>query len=181
TLQSGESENDWNKDYSSRLGPYFGGLMELELSSRFSLQAELEYAAEGGKRDNIQPMEIPEEYLDLFQKVFKTEQDYLFANLNSVSRINYIQLIIMLKYRFTIAVRVKLQVFVQAGICPGYLVQAKQIVKSGNLRVFFDAEGKTEIPSNLVHSFFGTSIDTVIDARNDLHSWNIGIQGAIGF
>jgi len=181
TLQSGESSNDWNKDYASRLGPYFGGLVELPLSRHFSFQAELVYAAEGGKRNNIQPMAIPEEYLAIFQKAFKTDQDYLFANLNSVSRINYIQMPLMLKYHYPIAANGKLQVFAQAGLCPGYMVQSKQIVKSENLRVYFDGEGKAEIPESLVHSSFGSSIDTVIDARNDLHSWNIGIQGAIGF
>lgn len=181
TLQSGESENDWNKNYTSRLGPYFGGLVEMTLSPHFSFQAELVYAAEGGKRDNIQPMAIPEEYLDAFQKAFKTDQDYLFANLYSVSRINYIQMPLMLKYHYPVAAGGKLQVFAQAGLCPGYMVQAKQIVKSEKLRVYFDGDGKVEIPSNLVYSFFGSSIDTVIDARDDLHSWNIGFQAAIGF
>lgn len=87
----------------------------------------------------------------------------------------------MLKFCYPVACRGKLKVFVQAGPYAGYLVAAKQIVKSDNLRVYFDGDGKTEIPASLVSSFFGTSVDTTIAARNDLHKFNVGIQGAAGF
>lgn len=180
SLRAGESENDWNKNYTSRLGPYFGAFAEIPLGKHFAFQPELAYAAEGGKRKGIQPITIPEQYQSLFQQAFRTDRDYLYADLNTVSRVNYIQLPLLLKFSYPIAARGRLQVFAQAGPYLGYLVAARQLVRSDNLRVYLDGQGDTEIPAALVHNFFGTAIDTVIDARSDLHRFNTGVQGALG-
>jgi len=85
-LRSGDSDNEWNKNYTSRRGPYFGIMAEFDFSSYFSLQTEVNYAAQGGKRSGIQPMTIPAEYLALFQQAFKTGKDYIFAGLRSESK-----------------------------------------------------------------------------------------------
>ena len=180
SLRAGESQNDWNKNYESRIGPYFGAFAEFPISRYFSFQPEINYAAEGGKRRGIQPMTIPAEYLSVFQQAFGTDKDYLFATLNNVSRINYLQIPLMIKFSYPVALKGRLKVFAQAGPYIGYLVAAKQIVKSNDLRVFFDAEGTKEIPQQLVASFFGSTIDTAIGARNDLHKFNTGLQGGAG-
>ncbi len=180
SLRAGESVNDWNKNYVSRRGPYFGVFAEFVLNRFFSFQPEIAYAAEGGKRNGIQPIGIPVQYLADFQKAFNTDKDYLYAGLNSTSRVNYLQLPLLLKFNYPIACKGRLNVFAQAGPYVGYLVAAKQIVKTENLRVYMDGEGKTEIAPLLVHSFFGSSVDTVIDAKNDLHKFNTGVQAAVG-
>lgn len=180
SLKAGESENDWNKNYTSRIGPYFGGFVEIPLGKYFAFQPELAYAAEGGKRYGIQPMTIPAEYVGLFQAFFKTDKDYIFADLKCVSRVNYLQLPLLMKFSYPIACKGKLQVFAQAGPYIGYLVAAKQLVKTDNLRVYLDGGGNLEIPPPQVASFFGTKVDTTIAAQNDLHRFNTGIQGAVG-
>lgn len=180
SLRAGESENDWNRNYVSRRGPYFGAFAEIGLSRYFSFQPEIAYAAEGGKRNGIQPMGIPPQYLEAFQKAFSTDKDYLFAGLNTTSRVNYLQIPLLLKFNYPLAGKGRLMIFAQAGPYLGYLVAAKQIVKTSDLRVYLDGDGKTEIPSSLVHSFFGNSVDTVINAKNDLHKFNTGIQAAVG-
>ncbi len=180
-LTAGESKNDWNQNYTSRIGPYFGVLAEIPLSRHFSFQPEFVYAAEGGKRKGIQPMTIPEQYLDLFQAAFNTDKDYLFADLRNVSRINYLHIPLLLKFSYPFALNGKLAFFAQAGPYLGYLISAKQIVKAENLKVYMDNSGKIQIPEVLVREFFGASIDTAINARNDLHNFNTGIQGGIGF
>lgn len=180
SLRAGESQNDWNKNYESRIGPYFGAFAEFPFSRYFSFQPEINYAAQGGKRKGIQPMTIPAEYLPVFQQAFGTDKDYLYATLNNVSRINYLQIPLLLKFSYPLALKGRLKVFAQAGPYMGYLVAAKQIVKSNNLRVYFDGEGNKEIPQNLVAQFFGTTIDTAIAARNDLHQFNAGLQGGAG-
>ncbi len=180
-LTAGESKNDWNKNYTSRVGPYFGGFVEIPLSRYFSFQPEVNYAAEGGKRKGIQPMTIPAQYLDLFQKAFGTDKDYLYADLNTVSRINYLQVPLLIKFSYPMAFKGKLTFFAQVGPYAGYLVSAKQLVKSENLKVYFDGEGKKQIPPALVEEFFGASIDTTIKARSDLHNFNFGVQGGVGF
>lgn len=180
SLKAGETENDWNKDYESRLGPYFALVAEYRLSRYFYFQPELAYAAEGGRRGGIQPMSIPEAYLKDFQTFFKTKKDYLYANLNSVSRLNYLQLPLLFKFQYPIACQGRLQAFVQAGPYIGYLLVSKQFVSSDDLHVYLDGEGKEEIPPILVHEFFGTNIDTVIAAKDELHRWNVGVQGGVG-
>lgn len=180
SLRAGESQNDWNKNYESRVGPYFGAFAEIPVSRYFSFQPEINYAAQGGKRRGIQPMTIPAEYLSVFQQVFGTDKDYLYATLNNVSRINYLQVPLLLKFSYPVALQGRLKVFAQAGPYAGYLVAAKQIVKSNNLRVYFDGDGNKEIPQSLVAQFFGTTIDTAIAARSDLHQFNFGLQGAAG-
>lgn len=180
SLRAGESQNEWNKNYESRVGPYFGAFAEFPISRYFSFLPEINYAAQGGKRRGVQPMTIPAEYLSAFQLAFGTDKDYLFATLNNVSRINYLQVPLMIKFSYPLALQGRLKAFVQAGPYIGYLIAAKQLVKSDNLRVYLDAEAKKEIPANLVAQFFGSTIDTAIAARNDLHKLNAGIQGGAG-
>src|SRR5690606_6457201 len=126
------------------------------------------------------PMSIPAEYLDEFQLFFGDKQDYLYANLNSVSKLNYLQLPLLFKFQYPIAFNGRLQFFAQAGPYLGYLLISKQEVYSDDLHVYFDGEGKAEIDQSLVSGFFGTGIDTVIKAKDELHRWNVGVEGGIG-
>lgn len=180
SLKAGESENDWNKDYESRQGFYFAAVAEYQLSRHFYFQPELSYASEGGRRDGIQPISIPTIYLKDFQTVFGTNKDYLYANLKSVSRLNYFQLPLLIKYQHPIAFKGHLQAFVQAGPYLGFLLVSRQFVESKDLHVYLAADGSREIDQSLVKGFFGSSIDTVIDASSDLHRWNVGVQGGVG-
>lgn len=180
SLKAGETKNDWNKDYESRQGIYFALVAEYQLSSHFYFQPELAYASEGGRRDGIQPMSIPSKYLKVFQTVFQTDKDYLYANLKSVSKLNYIQLPLLLKFQYPIAFKGHLQAFAQVGPYLGYLLISKQAVNSEDLHVYLKGDGSSEIDQALVKEFFGASIDTVIDATDELHHWNVGVQGGVG-
>ena len=180
-LSAGETKNDWNKDYTSRIGPNFGVFAEIGLNKKFSLVPELVFSGQGGKRNTVQPMTIPEQYVAIFQTVFNTSNDYVFANLENVSRINYLQLPVHLKFAQPIALKQKLSVYIQAGPYIAYMVAAKQIVTSENLRVYSSADPQSEIDPQYVHTFFGSSVDTVIEAKKDLYSWNYGLSGAVGF
>jgi hypothetical protein len=180
SLKAGETENDWNKDYESRQGVYFAIVAEYQLSRHFYFQPELAYASEGGRRNGIQPMSIPEKFLPAFQIFFNTDKDYLYANLNSVSKLNYLQLPLLFKFQYPIAFKGHLQVFAQAGPYIGYLLVSKQEVNADNLRVYLKSDGTNEIPQNLVQQFFGSSIDTTIEAKDELHQWNVGVQGGVG-
>lgn len=180
-LSASETKNDWNKDYTSRIGPSFGVFAEIGLSKKFSLVPELIFSGQGGKRNTVQPMTIPEQYVYLFQTVFNTDKDYVFANLDNVSRINFLQLPIHLKFSQPIALQKKLSVYLQAGPYIGYMVSGKQIVKSENLRVYSSPDPQSEIDPQYVKGFFGSSVDTIIDAKKDLYHWNYGVSGALGF
>lgn len=174
-------QNVWDEGYSSRIGPNVGILAEFQFSKLFSIQPEIDFIGEGGKRDGIQPFSIPDQYVAMFQQAFHTNQDYVFANYNNVSRINYLQIPIMAKFNFPLTHNKKLKFFVQAGPDVAFMVGAKQIVKSNNLQVYLDSKGQEQIPQALVAQAFGTTIDTTIDAKDQLYKVNVGIQGGIGF
>lgn len=134
----------------------------------------------GGRRDGIQPITIPDKYLSLFQNNFKTDKDYLYANLNNVSKMNYLLLPLMLKFEYPIAFKGHLRAYIEAGPNFGYLLASKQVINANPLRVFLEADGTKEIPSPGVKKFFGSSIDTIIDGRDELHHLNVGVQGGLG-
>lgn len=181
-LTSGSSgANDWNEGYSSRIGPNFGVLAEFQFSHLFSIQPEINYIGEGGKRNGIQPFTVPEEYVAAYQQYFHTDKDYVYADFNNVSRINYIQIPVMAKLNFPLSHNKRLKLFVQAGSYIGFLVSAKQIIKTDDLKAYLDKQGQQQIPPALVSGFFGTTLDTTVDAKDELHKVNVGIQGSVGF
>lgn len=180
-LTSGSSaQTVWDEGYSSRVGPNLGLLAEFQFSPRFSLQPELDYIGEGGKRCGIQPFTVPDEYLAAYQQAFQTDKDYVFADYNNVSRLNYLQIPVMARLNFPLNASQKLKFFVQAGPFISFLVGAKQIVTSDDLKVYLDKEGNQEIPADLVQAFFGSKLDTTIDAKDQLNKVNVGVQGSLG-
>ncbi len=180
-LTSGESKNDWNKDYKSRVGPQFGIFANIPIGKHWSIVPGLDFAGQGGKRNNRQPMTIPEQYLSVFQNTFNSDKDYLFGNLNNTSRLNFLQIPVQIQYHTAIGRNDKLEFFAQFGPFVGYMLAAKQLIHSDSLRVFLRDSDTSEIPQFLVQEFFGSSIDTVIDGKKELYHWNYGIQGSIGF
>src|SRR5690348_17205302 len=50
-------DNPISRGWSSRLGPYAGAIAEIKFNKHFSLQAELNYASQGGKNNG--PQAIP--------------------------------------------------------------------------------------------------------------------------
>ncbi|GAA4320405.1 porin family protein [Compostibacter hankyongensis] len=180
-LSSGSGgENDWNKNYTSRVGPYFGALAEFQFSPLFSLQPEINYAAEGGKRSGKQPFTVPDEYKEMFQQAFPG-RDYVYADFNNVSRINYLQVPVMGKFNFSLSRNGKLKLFAQVGPYIGFLVSAHQIVHSDHVKVYINEDDPDPLPDQAVETFFGsTKLDTSINARDELHKVNWGIQGGIG-
>lgn len=181
-LSAGSSgTNVWNEGYSSRIGPNIGILAEFQLSPLFSIQPEINYIGEGGKRNGIQPFTIPDKYVEIYQQAFQTDKDYTFADFKNISRINYLQIPILAKFNFALNSNKKLRFYAQAGPYVAFLVGAKQIIKTDNLKVYQDKDGKQEISQDLVAGFFGTTLDSTVEAKDDLHKANIGVQGSIGF
>lgn len=174
------SQNDWDEGYSSRVGPNFGVLAEFRLSKLVSFQPEVNFIGEGGKRNGIQPFAIPEEYVPLLQSQFQTDKDYVYADFKNVSRLNYLQIPLMAKFSFSLSQDERLKFFAQAGPFVSFLVGASQIIKTDDLKVYLDKEGEQQIPPQMVQAFLGSSIDTTIDARHELHKSNVGVQGGIG-
>lgn len=180
-LSSGSSaQTDWDEGYSSRVGPNFGLLAEFQFSKTFSIQPEIDFIGEGGKRSGIQPLSVPDQYLPAFQGAFNTDKDYVFGDFKNVSRINYLQIPIMVKFNFALNQSQRFNFFVQAGPYVSFLVSAKQIIQTDDLKLYLDKQGQQQIPPEAAAAFFPSKLDTAIDAKSDLQKTNVGVQGGVG-
>ncbi|HYM92794.1 MAG TPA: porin family protein [Chitinophagaceae bacterium] len=165
TTTSNPLSNGWK----SRLGPYFGAFVNFELSNRLSIQTELNYSAQGGKKNGVQAM--PGSNFTAFFSPNPAPQ-YLYATYNSESMLNYLELPILVMADFPLSKTWTF--FVDAGPYAGYLLSAKDVTK-GSSNVYLDA-GETQQITPQAVSFDGTK-----DIKSDLKKFNTGIQGGIGF
>jgi len=165
-------DNPVSKGWSSRLGPYAGAIAGLKLSERFSLQAELNYASQGGKNNG--PQAIPTSEFTQYIPDTVTVPAYVYANYKSVAKLNYIELPVLIKLNFSLNQAVSF--FVNVGPYAGYLINAK-IVTSGSSKIYFDENLTQTIP------FFQETIsfDQTTDIKSELKKLNYGIQGGLGF
>ncbi len=90
---SGGGGNPLSENYTSRLAANFGLLSDFHLYKRLSLQVELNYAGQGGKRNGVQPItDLPP---DLASQV--PPGSYLYANFKNKAVLNYLELPVMAK------------------------------------------------------------------------------------
>ena len=161
-LSSGSSnQNPVSNGWSSRLGPYFGIVGQVPLAGIFSLQGELNYASQGGKKNGVQAIPNP----------LAPVPPYLYADFKSVARLNYLELPIMLRADFKLNDVLKL--FVHAGPYVGYLLMAKTIA-TGSSIIYADPQ-KTQPLTPAPSSFNSTE-----DIKDQLKKFNVGAQGGVG-
>ena len=53
---SGGDDNELSRDFKSRVAPNFGAFFDIGVTDRFSVQPEINFAGQGGKRVGIQPV-----------------------------------------------------------------------------------------------------------------------------
>ena len=158
-----------SKGWSSRLGPYAGIVAELQLNNRFSLQSELNYSSQGGKKNGTQaiPTSLFEENIPPGTPV----PPYVYASYKSEAELNYIELPVLLKINFPLSEMSSF--FVDVGPYAGYLINAKDVT-TGSSNIYFD-ENLTQplLPEPV-------SFDQSRDLKDDLKKFNFGIQGGLG-
>ena len=157
--------NPLNEGYISRVGPHIGVLAEMGLSERFSLQAELNYSGQGGKRNGVQAIPTPSELALL------NSSSYTYVDIKNTSRLNYIQLPVMLK--FNLKLSEKLKVYISGGGFAALMVAGNQITSGDSY--FYSDENGTKLPIP-----FKTSFDATTDVSDKLHKGNVGVQGSLG-
>ncbi|WP_188933128.1 porin family protein [Puia dinghuensis] len=162
---SGGGGNPLSSNYTSRLAANFGLLSEFTLTHRFSLQAELNYAGQGGKRDGLQPItNLPPEY-----QQFVPPGSYLYANFDNKAVLDYLELPVMAKLTWG----TPFQFYVNAGPYLGYLLHAAEKT-SGNSQIYADSHGQQALPVP-AQSFDGNT-----DVTSSIKRWNVGVTGGLG-
>lgn len=169
-LTSGSAANPINSGYGSRLGLNAAVQVEFHFSKHFSIQPQLEYSEQGGKKNGTQAFAVPTEMQQLFPA--GGAPPYLYANYKSVAKINYLMLPVLAKYR--IDTRGKWGAYAAAGPFVSLLLSAKNIT-SGSSAIYLDAKQTQPLPIG------NQSFDNTENIKNDLHPFNAGISGHIGF
>jgi hypothetical protein len=154
--------NEVSEGYSSRLGPYFGVTGQYRLSSLFSLQAEANYSAQGGKKDGLQAISARD------VNPAADPGTYYYANYSSVARLNYVEVPVLAKFSFRLSDALDLSV--DAGPYVGFLVSAKNKT-SGKSAIYADKAETQPFPVG------EQSFDADTDIKDQLHHTNWGIQG----
>lgn len=164
-LHAGSGSNPVSEGYSSRMGPYFGALGQFGFSRLFSLQAEVNYSAQGGKKNGKQAIAGQD---------FNPQApagSYFYANFKSVARLNYIEVPVLAKFTFPLGRT--LNIAVDAGPYVGFLVAAKNKT-SGESMVYGDPGETTPVTAE------AQSFDKTEDIKDQLHHTNWGVQGGVG-
>lgn len=152
--------NVFSEGYSSRVAPYFGVYSTVRLSPRLSLQTELDYAAQGGKRYGQQPVnfDLPGMPPGIY-----------YADFHTTAKLNYLEVPLLATYHLGGGRRF----FVNLGPYVGFLLSASTET-SGQSPIYADAEGTMPVtPSQ--------DLSSNNDIKNEVHDFNWGMQGGVGY
>ena len=160
--------NEISSGYTSRLAGYFGAAAELEISPSFSIQPEIDYVPQGGKRDGMQPITDVDLGMELPPGMT------LYGSFKNVSKLDYIEVPILAKLSLDHAGRF----YVDLGPYVGYLTYAKNVT-SGSGGLYLDSAGTQPLMVD------GNPVVVPFDATTDnmpgMHRWNWGFQGGFGY
>jgi hypothetical protein len=164
-LKAGSGASEISKGYSSRLGPYFGVFGDFHLTRVFSLQPEINYSSQGGKKDGRQAIPAQE---------FNPQapaNTFVYANYKSNAKLNYIEVPVLAKFTFPLGE--KWNFIVDAGPYVGFLASAKNVT-SGSSYVYADRDEQQALTPQPV------PFDSTDDIKDQIHTANVGIQGGVG-
>jgi Outer membrane protein beta-barrel domain len=164
-LQSGTNGSPVSNGYSSRLGPYLGVFGDFHITNCFSIQPEINYSSQGGKKNGQQAISASE------YNPSAPPTSYFYANFNSIVRLNYIEVPVLAKFTFPIGRT--LNFIVDAGPYVGFLANAKYIT-SGSSNVYEDQAETIPITPGPV------SFDSTDNIKDQIHTVNVGVQANVG-
>jgi opacity protein-like surface antigen len=170
---SGGDDNEFSRDFKSRVAPNFGAFVELGVTRKFSVQTEVNYAGQGGKRVGIQPITQSPPGLPPLPNGL-----YYYGDFKNEAVLNYLEVPVMAKYKF--GKKEKPKLYVNGGVFYGRLLSAKTIT-SGSSTLYLDRDGQVPVllPPN------GDPIppipfDAETDIKNDVNKNNFGFTGGGG-
>lgn len=168
-LTSGSADNPINSGYGSRLDADIAVHVEFPVSNYFSIQPQLEYSSQGGKKNGTQAFTVPQEMHPLFPP--GQVPAYLYANYKSEARINYLLLPVLAK--FHIRLKDRWNAYIAGGPFAGLLLNATNTTKGQSL-IYLDVN-KTQALTSEPQSF-----DSKDNIENELRKFNAGISGHLG-
>ena len=171
---SGGDNNPRSSGYQSKTGPDFAIFFDKGISKKFSLVTQLQYIAQGGKKDGGQAFPTPVDLAQYFTYIGQPVPVNTYATFNSEAKLNYLMLSELAKFTFPFS-KSHLSFYAEAGPFAALLVSAHQVT-SGSSTIYADAGMTQPIPQT-----DNTSFDNKEDIKDQLHKGNFGIEGDVGF
>ncbi len=171
---SGGEDNELSRDFKSRLAPNFGAFVEIGVTERFSVQPEVNYAGQGGKRVGVQPITEPIPGLPMLPP-----GSYFYGDFKNTAKLTYIEVPVLAKYKFGPNDRPRF--YINGGPFYGRLVSAKTETE-GSSTIYLDAAGRVPVLLPPAGTPFPViPFDATTDIKNDVNSNNFGVTGGGGF
>jgi len=161
-----------SQGYASRLAPNFGAFVDYEFNSELSLQLEVSFSGQGGRRDgmqvitsnNISGLPIP-------------SNTNLYANFENETILNYLEIPLLWKYT-VIRSNSGFSGYVDVGPYLGNLLNAKTKT-SGKSNLYFDQAGTMPVTIQ-GQPLPPQNFDNETNIISDIKTSNAGISGGIG-
>jgi len=161
------TDNPLSNGYETSLGADFGVLAEFSINKKFSIQTEIDYTQEGGKRDGFQALINPDQV--------DAPQPYLYATYNSSAKLNYLMIPVMAKFKFPLSK--KTEFYINAGGFGSMILSAKTAT-SGNSKIYMDPQGTQEqwlYPAGTLFPF-----DDKENIKDSVKRFNAGVILSLG-
>lgn len=162
--------NEISEGYESILAPNVGLAGELRWNNTWSVLLEVQYSVQGGERDEVQPVtgslpELPP----------MPPGRYIYADYSSKSVLEYLEIPLMLRWRYSLSDRVGL--YAQGGPYVGFLLAAEQQTR-GTSALFVDKNGLPLAING--RPLPPVSFDRDTDVKDDLNAFNWGLTAGVG-
>ena len=165
---SGGGGNPISENYTSRLAANFGLFSDFHVVHNFSIQVELNYAGQGGKRDGMQPVTSGSLTSGL------PAGTYLWADFKNKAVFNYLELPVLAKLHWGRT----FGVYANLGPYLGYLLHAEEKTK-GTSQIYYDQAG-TEPLEEQGYPVGPVNFTSNTDITSSLHRFNVGVTGGGG-
>lgn len=167
--------NEISRGWKSRSAFNFGVLATSELTKKFALQIEVNYASQGGRKNGIQP--IPEGVAPGLPTGIA-----FYADFKSVAILNYLEVPVLAKYLLFQSHSQRF--YIDAGPYFGYLLNARNKT-SGTSSIFTDKGGTLLMIPNPQNPdqyipLPAQSFDANTNITSDINKFNFGINGGVG-
>ncbi|TDH23056.1 PorT family protein [Segetibacter sp. 3557_3] len=178
-LRASSDDEAFSSGYRTILGPQAGLLAEYRFNDLFSIQTEVNYSAQGGKKSGKQ--KVRTSIFAAMVPVGLNLPEYLYANFNSEVALSYLEVPVLAKFSFSTSSLSRLSVY--GGPFVGYLLEATG-KSAGKSRIYTDGAQTTEftIPVGGVPVAVGVQDLTMKqDITEQCNRTNYGLQGGISY
>jgi hypothetical protein len=167
--------NEISKGWKSRSAFNFGVLVTDELTKKFALQLEVNYASQGGRKNGIQP-------LSEAGAVGLPTGITFYSDFKSDAILNYIEVPVLAK--FVLFQTHSQRFYIDAGPYAGYLLNARDKT-SGTSSIYTDKNGTLLMIPNPQNPdqyipLPAQSFDANTNITSDINKFNFGINGGVG-